>query len=148
MLNRVFCPSTVHLCSNWLGLDAHFLSRGLGPFGLSLSQYGIGCACSRLWCRSTRRWAILGHLSVAAGMIYAAADLGRVLPDPILYLLRPRRLKLLLADRAGGVAECRVVGGMNPWLGWSLLRSTAICPCGPFTSRLGISWVFIIRSLA
>lgn len=50
------------------------------------------------------RRSILGHLSIAAGMVHSVADFHGILPDPVLHFFGPRRLELLLADGARCIA--------------------------------------------
>lgn len=77
-------------------------------------------------------------------MIHSAANLGRVLPYPVLYIFRPRGLKLLLADGTGRIAQCRIIWSPNPWFRWPLFGDKTVGSCSSFTSGLSIRRILII----
>lgn len=134
--------------SRRLRLDPHFWSRRFCSFGLALAQHRIRGACPRLRRRGPWRWTILGHFIVATGVIYPTADLDCVLPDPVLHLFGPRRLKFLLADGTGSVAECGIVRGPDPRLGRLLFGGAAISSCTSFRSGLNIRRTLIVADLS
>lgn len=79
-------------------------------------------------------------------MIHPTSDLGCVLPDPVLDILRPGRFEFLLTDGAWGVAESGIVRSSNPRL-WRLLLGIAIHACSSFGGGLGIRSAVLVASL-
>ena len=128
--------------SSDLGLDARLLAWRLSSFSFPLAQDRVRRAGSCL----ARRYRALGHFGIAAGMIYPTSDLGCVLPDPVLYILRPGRFEFLLADGAWGVAESGIIWSSNPRLWWLLLGIT-IHACSSFGGGLGIRSAILVASL-
>jgi hypothetical protein len=79
-------------------------------------------------------------------MVHTRSDLDRVLPNPVLNILGPGRLKLLLADRTWGVAEGGIVRGSDPWLRGFLLGVSLAC--SSFSGSLGICGTIFVASFA
>jgi len=95
-------------------LNTHIIPGGVIAFSLSLPKYRIRRAGSCLWCRASRRGSIHSNFSIAAGMIYSIRNLDSILPDPVLYVLGPRRLKHFLTDRTRGISKLSIIRCPNP----------------------------------
>ena len=111
-----------------LHLDPHMLPWRIRPLRLAFPQDRIRRPRPprRRSALGSRRRSVLGDLRIAAGVVHTVADLDGVLPDPVLHFLGPRRLELLLADRARRVAQRGVIGRVDPLLRQALLRGAAV----------------------
>lgn len=80
-------------------------------------------------------------------MIDSTIDSDGILPDPVLHLFGPSRLKFLLADGTRGIAQHGIVGGSNPLLRRAFFGVVTISTSSSFGSGLGIFCALVIISL-
>ena len=95
---------------------------------LSFTQHRIWSASAPQRCVSTRgrSWSSFGDLCIAAGVVHPAANLHCILPNPILNIFGPCRLKLFLADGTRCVPQGGIVRGVYPLFGRAFLGRTAV----------------------
>lgn len=117
---------------------------------LSLAQHRVRGASAPQRCIPTRgrSWSSFGDFCVAAGVIYPTANLNCILPNPILNVFGPCRLKLFLADGTRCVPQGGIIRRVYPLFWRAFFGRSAIGSSSIVSSSLTFGVNYIVPNFS